>query len=147
MQAWVDGTANNGLSVRCDDSGHEIKFFEFYSRDYGTASYRPQLIVTYQSPGQPDLIVEDIWISPDPTNARQSTAVSFKVKNENAPASGVEADLYVDGEYQETIYMGGFSAGGSKTYQRFKTLHKKGTFPVKGGGRPGRHDRRGRRQQ
>lgn len=52
MQVWVDGTTNNGLSVRCDDSGHEVKFFEFYSREYGTASYRPQLIVTYQSPVQ-----------------------------------------------------------------------------------------------
>ncbi len=47
VQGWLNGTiANNGLTVR---SGGSVDGVDFRSREYGTASQRPTLSITYQN--------------------------------------------------------------------------------------------------
>jgi hypothetical protein len=63
LQAFVSGTANYGWRVMdAAESGSSTAYLgQFYSREYGTAGYRPQLVVNYVPP------------TPTPTNTPTNT--------------------------------------------------------------------------
>ena len=50
VQAWVDGTANNGWQIRDQDETTSVGDSQYRTRENGTVSERPKLQVAYMSP-------------------------------------------------------------------------------------------------
>jgi len=67
---------------------------------------------------KPDLIVDDIWIDPDPPEAGASNRIRFRIKNQgDGDAVGTfRSKLYFDDVYRVYADTDGLTAGSTKTY-------------------------------
>ncbi|WP_437877264.1 DNRLRE domain-containing protein [Sorangium sp. So ce513] len=87
VQAWVDGTSNDGILIASTSNTDGI---DFASSEHGTVSYRPKLTITYgesSSPGgstDPGLLVAFIG---DQGNGSNADAVLNLIKDEGADAT------------------------------------------------------------
>ncbi|KYF51494.1 hypothetical protein BE08_22510 [Sorangium cellulosum] len=97
VQAWVDGTSNNGIIIASTSNTNGI---DFASSEHATAAQRPKLTITYgpQSSGgsstDPGLLVAFIG---DQGNGSNADAVLDLIKNEGADATIHNGDFdYAD---------------------------------------------------
>ncbi|NIA04247.1 MAG: hypothetical protein GWP09_02750, partial [Nitrospiraceae bacterium] len=69
--------------------------------------------ITATNTSKPDLIVEDIWVDPDPPTAGGSTRIWFKIKNQGTgDAIGTFfLEFYFDGNYMGHVYVSDLPAG------------------------------------
>ncbi|KYF52723.1 hypothetical protein BE04_07245 [Sorangium cellulosum] len=87
VQAWVDGTSNNGVVIASSSNTNGI---DFASSEHGTVSYRPKLTITYGtssgtgSSTDPGLLVAFIG---DQGNGSNADAVLQLIEDEGAAAT------------------------------------------------------------
>jgi len=88
VQAWVDGTSNNGIIIASSSNTDGI---DFASSEHGTVSYRPKLTITYGPPGSspggstdPGLLIAFIG---DQGNGSNADDVLNLIKDEGADAT------------------------------------------------------------
>jgi GH25 family lysozyme M1 (1,4-beta-N-acetylmuramidase) len=80
-------------------------------------------ILYIESSAQPDLIVEDIWVDPDPPIAGASNRIRYRIKNQGG-GDAVETfrtNRYFDGALDGHADTSGLTAGSTKTYYKDMT--------------------------
>ena len=65
----------------------------------------------------PDLVVDDIWVDPDPPTPGGSTTIGVRVKNQGSADTAGEflLELYIDNVFQGRATIKGLGAGGAHT--------------------------------
>ncbi|MFC1716933.1 CARDB domain-containing protein, partial [Candidatus Poribacteria bacterium] len=84
----------------------------------GNFGYLENWIEKIESTEEPDLIVDDIWIDPDPPDAGNFNRVWFRIKNQGSgdTVGFFRSKLYFDGVYRAYADKNGLIAGSSQAY-------------------------------
>ena len=120
VQAWVDGTANNGWRISDQDEATNSGDVEYRTRENGTAAERPKLDVNYQScsdttaPGAPNGLVatagQDITL--DWNDNGESDLAGYNVHRSTAaggPYTKVNSSLLTSSAYTDSGVTGGIT--------------------------------------
>jgi GH25 family lysozyme M1 (1,4-beta-N-acetylmuramidase) len=77
-------------------------------------------ILYIESSAQPDLIVEDIWVDPDPPIAGASNRIRYRIKNQGGgyAVETFRTNRYFDGALDGHADTSGLTAGSTKTYYK-----------------------------